>query len=50
MMSEAMDEMDLVFKALADPHRRHLLDRLHERDGQTLSELQSYCRSRDSGA
>src|SRR5687768_10318814 len=38
----AMDEMDPVFKALADPHRRHLLDRLHERDGQTLSELQSY--------
>ncbi len=37
-----MDEMDPVFKALADPHRRHLLDRLHERDGQTLSELQSY--------
>jgi uncharacterized protein YndB with AHSA1/START domain/DNA-binding transcriptional ArsR family regulator len=38
----AMDEMDPVFKALADPHRRLLLDRLHERDGQTLSELQSY--------
>lgn len=38
----AMDDMDPVFKALADPHRRHLLDRLHERDGQTLSELQSY--------
>lgn len=37
----AMDEMDPVFKALADPHRRHLLDRLHERDGQTLTELQS---------
>lgn len=37
-----MDEMDPVFKALADPHRRHLLDRLHERDGQTLSELQGY--------
>jgi uncharacterized protein YndB with AHSA1/START domain/DNA-binding transcriptional ArsR family regulator len=37
-----MDEMDPVFKALADPHRRLLLDRLHERDGQTLTELQSY--------
>lgn len=37
-----MDDMDLVFKALADPHRRHLLDRLHERDGQTLRELQGY--------
>jgi DNA-binding transcriptional ArsR family regulator len=30
-----------VFKALADPTRRHLLDRLHERDGRTLSELES---------
>jgi uncharacterized protein YndB with AHSA1/START domain len=28
-----------VFKALADPTRRLLLDALHERDGQTLSEL-----------
>jgi uncharacterized protein YndB with AHSA1/START domain len=37
-----MDEMELVFKALADPHRRLLLDRLHERDGQTLLELQGY--------
>ena len=32
-------EMDAVFKALADRTRRHLLDRLHERNGQTLSEL-----------
>jgi len=32
---------DLVFKALADPTRRHLLDRLHERDGRTLTELES---------
>jgi DNA-binding transcriptional ArsR family regulator len=31
--------MDLVFKALADPSRRQLLDRLHARNGQTLSEL-----------
>lgn len=30
---------DLVFKALADPTRRLLLDRLRERDGQTLGEL-----------
>ncbi|PZS26912.1 MAG: ArsR family transcriptional regulator [Pseudonocardiales bacterium] len=30
---------DLVFKALADRTRRHLLDRLHEQDGQTLGEL-----------
>jgi DNA-binding transcriptional ArsR family regulator len=31
--------MDAVFKALADPTRRRLLDRLRARDGQTLSEL-----------
>jgi DNA-binding transcriptional ArsR family regulator len=30
---------DPVFKALADPTRRLLLDRLHERNGQTLGEL-----------
>jgi DNA-binding transcriptional ArsR family regulator len=32
---------DRVFKALADPTRRHLLDRLFERDGRTLTELDS---------
>ena len=32
---------DLVFKALADPTRRALLDRLFERDGRTLTELES---------
>jgi DNA-binding transcriptional ArsR family regulator len=32
--------MDEVFKALADPTRRSLLDELFERDGQTLSELE----------
>jgi uncharacterized protein YndB with AHSA1/START domain len=31
--------VDDVFKALADPSRRLLLDRLYERDGQTLTEL-----------
>ncbi|MFJ5927147.1 ArsR/SmtB family transcription factor [Kitasatospora sp. NPDC092948] len=31
--------MDAVFKALADPTRRSLLDRLRVRDGQTLREL-----------
>jgi DNA-binding transcriptional ArsR family regulator len=31
--------MDEVFKALADPSRRALLDRLHARNGQTLNEL-----------
>jgi DNA-binding transcriptional ArsR family regulator len=34
-----MHAMDLVFKALADPGRRALLDRLYAQDGQTLSEL-----------
>ena len=29
----------MVFKALADPSRRVLLDRLFERDGRTLTEL-----------
>ena len=28
-----------VFKALADPTRRHILDELTDRDGQTLFEL-----------
>jgi DNA-binding transcriptional ArsR family regulator len=32
---------DRVFKALADPTRRHLLDRLFERDGRSLGELES---------
>src|SRR5215207_9356274 len=32
---------DRVFKALADPTRRHLLDRLFQRDGRTLTELES---------
>ena len=36
-----MTDDDLVFKALADPTRRLLLDRLHERDGRTLTELES---------
>jgi uncharacterized protein YndB with AHSA1/START domain/DNA-binding transcriptional ArsR family regulator len=31
--------MDLVFKALADPTRRYLLDSLREHNGQTLGEL-----------
>jgi DNA-binding transcriptional ArsR family regulator len=31
--------MDEVFRALADHSRRLLLDRLHARNGQTLSEL-----------
>src|SRR5207247_6225908 len=35
------DDDDLVFRALADPTRRLLLDRLFERDGRTLTELES---------
>ena len=34
-----MAAVDDVFKALADPNRRKLLDRLFKRDGQTLGEL-----------
>jgi DNA-binding transcriptional ArsR family regulator len=33
------DELDPVFRALADPSRRRLLDHLRDRDGQTLNEL-----------
>jgi predicted transcriptional regulator len=32
-------EVEHVFKALADHHRRHLLDLLSQKDGQTLTEL-----------
>lgn len=32
-------DMDAVFKALADPSRRDLLDSLHARGGRTLGEL-----------
>src|ERR1700679_3232914 len=35
------EDDDRVFKALADPTRRFLLDRLFERDGRTLTELES---------
>ena len=36
-----MTDDDLVFKALADPSRRFLLDLLFTRDGRTLTELES---------
>lgn len=35
------DDDDLIFKALADGTRRFLLDLLFERDGRTLTELES---------
>ncbi|MGH8736881.1 MAG: ArsR/SmtB family transcription factor [Burkholderiales bacterium] len=37
-MAESRDP-DLLFKALADPGRRKLLDLLHANDGRTLNEL-----------
>src|ERR1041384_5256212 len=37
----AMSDDDRVFRALADPTRRFLLDRLFARDGRTLTELES---------
>jgi DNA-binding transcriptional ArsR family regulator len=38
-MAERLDDTDLLFKALADPSRRKLLDMLHTHDGRTLNEL-----------
>jgi DNA-binding transcriptional ArsR family regulator len=35
-----VNDDDRVFKALSDPTRRLLLDRLFERDGRTLTELE----------
>jgi DNA-binding transcriptional ArsR family regulator len=37
-MAERQDT-DILFKALADPNRRKLLDLLHAHDGRTLNEL-----------
>ena len=34
--------MDMIFKALADPNRRLLLDLLRQKDGQSLQELQEH--------
>jgi DNA-binding transcriptional ArsR family regulator len=34
-----MNDPDLLFKALADPSRRKLLDLLYSHDGQTLGDL-----------
>jgi uncharacterized protein YndB with AHSA1/START domain/DNA-binding transcriptional ArsR family regulator len=38
-VSPEASAIDMVFKALADPTRRSLLDRLREQNGQTLREL-----------
>jgi DNA-binding transcriptional ArsR family regulator len=35
----AAKDIDKIFKALADPSRRLLIDSLHARNGQTLTEL-----------
>ena len=40
MVTYADPMIDEVFKALADPTRRRLLDELFEQDGQTLSALE----------
>lgn len=38
-MTDDHHDADLLFKALADPSRRKLLDVLHQHDGRTLNEL-----------
>lgn len=38
-MTDRPDDTDLLFKALADPSRRKLLDLLHADDGRSLNEL-----------
>ena len=38
-MTQNLADTDLLFKALADPNRRKLLDLLHAHDGRTLNEL-----------
>ena len=42
MCARPMGDTDAVFKALADPSRRMLLDRLNDNNGQTLSELSAH--------
>jgi DNA-binding transcriptional ArsR family regulator len=36
------EDMDKVFRALADPNRRQLLDRLYADNGQTLGQLSAH--------
>jgi DNA-binding transcriptional ArsR family regulator len=38
-MAKRRRDTDLLFKSLADPGRRKLLDLLHAHDGRTLSDL-----------
>jgi len=38
-MTERIHDTDVLFKALADPSRRKLLDLLHAHNGRTLTEL-----------
>jgi len=38
-MMAVMDTQDAVFRALADPTRREILDLLFDRDGRTVSEV-----------
>jgi DNA-binding transcriptional ArsR family regulator len=38
-MTEPLHDTNLLFKALADPSRRKLLDLLHAHDGRTLNEM-----------
>ena len=38
-MPDKTPDADLLFKALADPSRRKLLDLLHAHDGRTLNDL-----------
>ena len=38
-VNNCMNQSDLLFKALADPSRRKLLDLLYANDGQTLGQL-----------
>jgi len=41
-MPKHLDDADLLFKALADPSRRKLLDLLEAHDGRTLNDLCEY--------
>ena len=44
------DELDRVFKALGDPTRRRIIDRLRERPGQSLFEICARSVAEDSTA